>query len=59
MYRLFIVLSLLVIMVGLPLWLFPEDPCHRIGFILTLAGIIVLIVSLVSKKNSLKKDKNK
>jgi hypothetical protein len=60
MNRLFVGLSLLVIAVGLPLWIYPEDPYHRFGFILFSAGTIVLIVSLaISKKNRLKKDTNK
>jgi hypothetical protein len=39
-------LSLLVLVVGVPLWLYPEDPYHRFGFILFLTGAILLIVGL-------------
>ena len=53
MNRLIVGVSLLVLVVGVPLWLYPEDPYHRFGFIFTVAGIIVLIAGLaIQKKRS-------
>ena len=60
MNRLIVGLSILALIVGVPLWLFIEDPYHRFGFILTLAGITGLIVGLaIPKKGALKKDAHK
>ena len=57
MNRSIVGLSILVLAMGLPLWLYPKDPYHRFGFILTLAGTITLIVSLaIPKKSALKKN---
>jgi len=50
MNRSIVGLSILVLAMGLPLWLYPEDPYHRFGFILTLAGTIALIVGLAVPK---------
>jgi hypothetical protein len=47
-------LDILVLIVGVALWLYPVNPYHQFGFILFLAGIIVLIVGLaIPKKNAL------
>ena len=46
MNRALLGLGILVLIVGVPLWLYPEDPYHRLGFILSLAGTILLIVGL-------------
>jgi hypothetical protein len=50
MNRSIVGLGLFVLIVGVPLWLYPEDPYHRFGFILTLAGTVALIVGLAIPK---------
>jgi hypothetical protein len=60
MNRSIVGLSILLLIFGVPLWLYPEDPYHRFGFILSLAGTTLLIAGLaISKKRSLKKDYHK
>ena len=44
--------SILLLIVGMPLWLYPEDPYHRFGFILSLTGIIVLIVGIAIQRRA-------
>ena len=50
MNRSIVGLSLVVLVVGGPLWLYQEDPYHKFGFILSLVGTIVLIVGLAIPK---------
>ncbi len=52
MNRAIVAFSILFLLGGVPLWLYPEDPYHRFGFLLALAGIIVLVVGLAVKKKS-------
>ena len=52
MNRSIVGLSLVVLVVGGPLWLYQEDPYHKFGFILSLVGTIVLIVGLAIPKKS-------
>ena len=52
MNRSIIGLSILLLVVGVPLWLCREGPYHRFGFILYLAGTVALIVGLAVPKKS-------
>ena len=61
MKRVIVGLGILILLVGVVLWLSPgflatflgrEYPFHNYGFILSLAGIVVLVIGLAMRESS-------